>query len=346
MLYKHKIKLIPVLTMVALIAATLSVNVSKAASVVVLSDTMSNQTISALSSHSMVFQVPSGVPPLGTIVVTFPAGFNTTTLAFGTMTAAQGVTSALGTPIVLGASALTTTWGVTVTTTTVTLTSASGTVAAGNYVGITMSTLAAPLITNPGSTGSKIITIAAGADTGSLAVPILTNGLVTITATVDPTITFAIRNAADNADVSTCVLGTLSTAVSSCSYRLAVSTNATSGYTISLNASTGLKSGVNTIAPIGEGTVGTPAAEGYGIAVVAPTTGSVGTFTRLTNFLTDDSSVPVLSVTPLLSVDKPASHIDGTTTATTLITHKAEISAVTPAGAYSQVVTWTVVGNF
>lgn len=346
MLYKHKIKFIPVLTMVALIAVTLSVNVSKAASVVVLSDTMSNQTISALSSHNMVFQVPSGVPALGTIVVTFPTGFNTTTLAFGTMTAAQGVTSALGTPIVLGASALTTTWGVTVTATTVTLTSASGTVVAGNYVGITMSTPAAPLITNPGSTGSKIITIAAGADTGSLAVPILTNGLVTITATVDPTITFAIRNAADNADVSTCALGTITTAaVSPCAYRLAVSTNATSGYTISLNAPTGLKSGVNTIANIGEGTV-TLGVEGYGIAVVAPTTGSVGTFVRTTNFLTDDSSVPVLSVTPLLSVDKPASHIDGTITATTLITHKAAISAVTPAGAYSQVVTWTVVGNF
>jgi len=345
MLYKHKIKFIPVLAMVALIAATLSINVSKAATVVVLSDTMSNQTISALSSHNMVFQVPSGVAAAGTIVITFPSGFDTTTLAFGTMTAAQGATSSLGTSMTLGASASGATWGVAVTTTTVTLTSGTGTVTAGNYVGITMSTPAAPLITNPGTTGSKLITIAAGVDTGSLAVPILTDGLVTITATVDPTITLTLSS-------NTCALGTLASGVNqTCQYNVTVSTNATGGYTGYIRDDGNLRNATDDINDVTGGAVAA-GTEAYGVATSDSTSNAILTAqggSALTSgaCTSADGVGGSVAAAPLTATNQTftvaAAPVSGDIT---YLCHSASITAITPAGSFASISTITVAGNF
>lgn len=171
---------------------------------------------------------------------------------------------------------------------------------------------------------------------------------VDISATIDPAISFQIRSADDTTDTSSCSLGSLSTgAVATCAYRLAVGTNATGGYTLYLKADGGLVSGANEIDAVVENSTVSTGVEGYGIAVDAATTGFAAGATAGAqgDFTDNDTPVPA-SVTALFNVDKPAAYTALTLTDSTLITHRAAISAFTPAGSYAQTITYTVTGNF
>lgn len=342
---------------VAIVAASLSINASLAASITGMSDTMTNQTASAFSDHVIKFTTPTGAADASdTIIVTFPSDFDFTGADDTFVTLSHGATTGLETAEVLAAAPSASDWGLVFSggsSLVMTFTAPSdGTgaavIAPNDKIVITL-TNTTDVFKNATSSGSYPITIAGTfGDTGSFAVPIITNGTVDITATVDPTITFAIRTADDTGTTSTCSLGTLTTgSVATCAYRLAVDTNASAGYTIYAKANGGLLSGSDEIDAIAEdGTVST-GVEGYGIAVTGATTGGAAgaTYTEEGVFNDDDTPLPTVT-TSLFNIDKPADYTPLTLTDSTLVTHRAAISAITPAGSYTQTVTYTVTGSF
>ncbi len=180
---------------------------------------------------------------------------------------------------------------------------------------------------------------------------------VLVTATVTPTLSFIIRNTGDTADTNECPLGILTTSgVSTCSYRLAVATNASGGFQVQINSDGTLNSGANDINAIAEDGTVTAGTEGYGIAVTGATSGGNNgsdvynqPVTEDGNFNDDDTPVPAVA-TNFVSFTNTFVYVpfgtDGDLTDTTLVTHRAAISAGTPAGLYDQVVTYTVTATF
>ena len=177
---------------------------------------------------------------------------------------------------------------------------------------------------------------------------------VTVTAVVTPLLSFSIRNSADTADTNACALGTLTLAgVNTCSYRLKVTTNSNSGYTVTINSDGDLRlSGSGDVAdaldidPIVEDTTVTAGTERYGIAFNggASTTGSI---TESGNFNDDDTPIPISSATSLYTSsggNNPGA--SGDTTNTALVTHRAAMDGGTQTGSYSQIVTYTATASF
>jgi len=209
----------------------------ESASLTAVSDTMSRLKVSENSNHEISFVTPTGVAAGQKIKVTFSANF------------ASGLNSVDyldmdleddGADLTLAGTCTTTTWGAVVDTRTVTFTSCTGAIVASSVVKVKIGTNAdAPTvgdtqIVNPSGAGSNTISIATttsgdvNIDTGALAVPIMTEDQVTVSATVDPSITSSLS-------ASTCSLGTLtSTSTGFCSYTNTVNTNASSGYVATL----------------------------------------------------------------------------------------------------------------
>jgi hypothetical protein len=158
---------------------------------------------------------------------------------------------------------------------------------------------------------------------------------VTITGTVEPTLSLTLSSNA-------CALGTLvSTAINTCSYTTTVATNATGGYTSYIRATDGLISGAN---EIDTGTTVDEATEAYGVAtdgtsnvdiqegITCPVSGLTDAVT--TTALIDNDDMSLASSTTPESGDA------------VIVCHAASITAVTPAGNYTQTVTITAIGNF
>ena len=186
---------------------------------------------------------------------------------------------------------------------------------------------------------------------------------VQVTAIVPPVLTFAIRNSADSAEQSTagtqkvCNLGVLSlTAVSSCAYRLKVTTNANSGYTISYNSDTRLYNGSYNFTDSAIGSPGTTIAAGtemYGVILTKGAISSGASVTRnSTKFSTDPDAAKSFRITeaagPYTVLTAAGYNAPGATdtTNTTLMTHEAAISGSTPTGSYSHIITYTVAATF
>lgn len=341
MLYKHKIKFIPVLTMVALIATTLSVNVSKAAATSAI-DLMSNQNTSVTSNHVVKFIAVTavGAPEAGlTYTFTYQAGFTTvSSITDSDVTFTHGPSTGAETSETVAASASATDWGFGVSGQVITLTSptdgiGAGAISANDTLIVTIG--GANKVTNPSSTGNYTVVLGGTVgDTATATVPIIAPASVTITATVEPTITFSVRNSADSADTSTCSLGVLTTVgVSTCTYKLKHATNATTGIVISVIADGALRNAAHSITnPTGAVNTG----EEYGFVVNStPVTDE----TVSGSYATPDQIVPVISTTIITNVNPHVNTLD-------TVVHSASISAVTPAGSYTQVVTWTAVGQF
>lgn len=185
---------------------------------------------------------------------------------------------------------------------------------------------------------------------------------VTVTAKVATTLEFAIRNAADDADTNSCDLGTLDTSsVSTCQYRLKVTTNASDGYDVSFKVDGDLRKGsdaeaadvdnidsddvVSGSAPIGAGT------ESYGVLLDAGDA-TVGTVSEAdpyqnTNHQPFGYDVAYVAADDFYSSDGPNIPADtADTTNTALVTHAATIDAETAAGNYAQEVKYYVTANF
>lgn len=178
-------------------------------------------------------------------------------------------------------------------------------------------------VTNP-TAGNDIPIYLAGTvgDSGSVAISIIADDQVSVTATVDPVITFSISS-------SSCALGTLSTAsVSSCYYSVTTTTNAEDGYSTTIVEDGNLRDGSNDIDDVADGTV-TAGAEEYGIGL----TGTDRSFT-------DHQAITTTALTIAQDVTGPIS------SQVVTVGHHAAISTSTVAGIYSHIVTLISTGTF
>ena len=270
-----------------------------------------------------------------------------------------------GADVALAGAAAASTLGVAVTATTITFTQDSVTpvaIASGSVITIEIGTNVAasadkqPVTPTAGGTYSIAIGGTFGGS-GTIYVPITSTAdddQVTVSATVDTIMTFAIRDSGDTADTNACSLGTITTtAVSTCQYRLKIGTNTTSGFQLGLWADDQLNQATASIDidDITENSTVTAGTEGHGIAVASPTSaGTVGTATTWTEqspFDDDDTPIPVGEANmDVIFASNGTQDVDmsgtGDTTGTTLITHRAAISTATQAGSYDQLVTYSV----
>ena len=173
-------------------------------------------------------------------------------------------------------------------------------------------------------------------------------------------LTFAIRNAGDTAVASVCDLGFASTtAATTCSYRLKITTNIIEGYVVYVKSDGPLINVTATIADAGVGTGG-----GGGTLITNATAGTAryGVLSTIGTLTGGDpiskpavydagtlNSVRITNTTSNIFVtasgqNNPA--ITGATANTILVTHNLNIASSTVGGLYGHTLTYTVVPNF
>ena len=310
---------------------------ASAASLTSVKDVVSTMKASTAANHTITFVTPTGITSAGsqTAVINFGAGFDLATNSVTTTDVEVSATS--GTLVVTSVigQAITLTCTVNVNAG-ATVTVKVGTNAAG---GVNQ-------IINGAAGNSKTISIGGTmADSGILATAWLTDDVVNVTATVNPTLEFSISD-------NTVGFGTLTTsqvtwangaatgsAVATPAHTMSIGTNAVGGYSITYNGAT-LTSGANTIsaATVAGDVDGTPGTEQFGVAFTAA--GGSGSITAAY----DDSSnnwdfVPS-------TVTQFASHNGSTATRTISAYYKANIAANTEYGAYATNITYTATGTF
>lgn len=157
-----------------------------------------------------------------------------------------------------------------------------------------------------------------------------TNDRVTVTATVEPTLSFTITQSG-----GTTALGTLtSSSFNTDAVTLSVSTNATSGADVTMTAA-GLTDGTNGIGQTAA-LAGTEVAGTY----YKVSTNAVPSFTTVNGAVTTTNGADMLASQTVY---------DGTTAvaaASTTVTIGAQATAITPAGNYSDTLTFTATGTF
>ena len=167
---------------------------------------------------------------------------------------------------------------------------------------------------------------------------------------------FAIRDTTDTSNTNLCDMGDLTiAAVGNCEYRLKVTTNARLGYTINSTTTGNFTNGTDNFnnAAVGTGgTGGTAIAAGtehYGVIITKGSiTGAAGTTTLASAFNggANDVAYTHTASSTILTANKPNSPATTDVTNTTLVRHEAAISSNTPAGIYSQTVTYTIAPSF
>lgn len=180
---------------------------ANAANLTLVSNTLSDSDVSALSNHTVRFTLATssaGVSGGQTMVLTFPGGFT-----LGSVALADIDLSKNGADQTLAGAAGLNQWGVTVGASTITFTSGTGS-AVGTATDAfiirvgTNATGGTNRVTNP-TAGSYEFIVTAGADTGRTRVAILDN--VDVTAIVNTSFTFVVAGLA----TSTSVNGTTTT---------------------------------------------------------------------------------------------------------------------------------------
>lgn len=234
-----------------------------AAAITTISDTMSNQTVSATSTHTIKFTTPSGASlNTSTIILTFPTDYNFTSKTIGTVSFTHGASTGLENTETLAASPSATAWGAVFSGTQnriLTLTAptdgiGAAAVALNDKIIITYTGTNS---INPTTPGSYTMTVSGTfGDAGDITNNILTNSQVAVTATVPQSLTFSIS--ANSIAFGTLTSGAARFASSTAAgqatevaaHTVIVGTNAGNGYTMTVNGNT-LTSGVNTITAIG-----------------------------------------------------------------------------------------------
>jgi len=325
------------------------VQVAYAASLTSLSDTMSSSKISTLSSHVLKFTTPTGAADSSdTIIITFPSDFNFTSKTIGTVTFTHGATTGAESSETLAASPSGTAWGAVFSGTQnriLTLTAptdgvGTAAIAASDKVIITYDSTNS---TNASSATSYAIAVSgAFGDTGTITVNILSDDQVAVTATVSQSLTFSISD-------NTIEFGTLSASAAQYAdnsagdaseveaHTLIVGTNASNGYTMTLNGAT-LTSGANTITAIGSSnTASSAGTEQFGLRMTA--SGGSGAVTApyaAAGFAFDSAAFP----------DQVASASGASTNTTYSARYLANITSSTEAGSYSATLTYVATANF
>jgi len=338
-------KIYTILLALLLVAVFNPITTVKAAALTNVSDTLSTLTELTAADHTIVFTTPSGVAAGETITITFPDSFASglNGVDFADMDLNDG------SEITLAATCSGATWGAAVSGRTITFTSCTDAIDPASTVTIEIGLNASggdTQIVNPVAADSLNIDIAGTmADSGSLAISIISDDSISVTASVDPTITFAI-NEAD----MTIGFGTLSdsaaryatgdgngSAVETEAHTMSCSTNADHGYSITINGTT-LTSGSNTIDAIGAvNSASNPGTEQFGLRMTASGgSGAVSAPYAASGFAFDTASFP----------DEVAAASGPSTTTTYSVRYLANISSTTEAGSYTTTLTYVATATF
>ena len=208
-MFKKITSFVLVLSFIVVNFGFITPNEAMAASLTSLSDTTSNLTAAAVSNHTIKFTTPTGVASGQTIILTFD---NATSIPAG-LTFADIDLQDDGVDVVLAAAPAGATWGAVRTSATViTFTNGTTAVAAGSVVTIktgTNATGGVNQITN-GPVGTTTLRITGSfGDTGVIAMSIIANGVVAVSAQVLSDISFTVSSNA-------IYFGNLKSAGSSC----------------------------------------------------------------------------------------------------------------------------------
>ena len=347
-------------TLIAIIALT-HIRTVYAAALNTLSDAQSSLKISTLSDHTFQFITPTGIAAGQGISITLPSGYATGTLAVANFdvatTTAASCTSFVDGPVVASSSGFGTSWGVSQATSTIYVYAGSNNfVTAGKCIQIRIGSNAisqasgTSQITNPSSPGAYAISIAGFGDNGTITQNIITDDTVAMTGTVNQSISFSIST-------TTIYFGTLAVGsarfasstntsgdtIETIAHSITVSTNAPSGFNLSIKGQTltSQQNASNTISAIGasaaSSTLGT---EQFGIR--ATSTGGTGVTIDPTYAFTTSYGYDATATTS-------ASFAIGTN-ATNPVTfglrYLANIAGLTEAGTYVASIVYVATANF
>jgi hypothetical protein len=174
-------------------------------------------------------------------------------------------------------------------------------------------------------------------DTGTVASS--TAGQITVTASVDETLTFTLASA-------TVPLGSLTTsATGSGVSSMTASTNAINGYSITV-AGTTLTSGANTITALASPTASSTNAKQFGINLMGNSTPAVGSAVSGSGSGVPAAGYNTADLFKFVSGDTVASATAPTNSNTFTTSYIANIDGVTPPGNYSTVLTYVATANF
>jgi hypothetical protein len=326
-----------------LVVSTFNFHIHKvnAASLTDISDTQTNQTSGALSSHSITFATPTGIGTSSTTVLTFDNG-----------TSISGITSADVSIYVNGIIATSTfgaagptTWGFSNTSNTITVTAPStGTPASASssiviIVGSQVSGGTDRILN--GAVGITTLTIGGSITDGGYAnLFVVVNSIINITAAVVPTITFSISS-------NTLQFGALTTgaaryatstaggsSIDTTAHTLILSTNSTSGFNITFQGTT-LTASSGAIAPlVVAATSSLPGTEQFGLN--SDISGGMGTSVGA-NYATPSLFYFGATAT---TTDLLGSGNSPTTAVTYSVHYIANISGSTHSGSYSSNITY------
>ncbi len=238
-------------------AGLFNVSVARAASLTLLSDTLTDETTAALTNNDILFTTSSTIPTSGTITLSFSAGTVTTISTSDVFLSVAG-----GGNLAVVGPADATHWGfIRTSATLITITAPSSGSTSSSAIEIK---LLNNKFTN-GAAGSTVLTITTtnaaftALDTGTIAIPILspttTGDQVAVTATVNPTISFSLDSNSVDFGALTPGTGKWATSPSGsggsgsdvAATNMTISTNAAHGYTLTYTAAAPLTSGSNTI---------------------------------------------------------------------------------------------------
>ena len=287
-------------------------NTARAAALTTVSDTLSDSDLSASADHTIVFTTPTGIAVDALLVITFAGAFGTTAIDYDDIDLAV---SGVG-DVTLAASPTGSTWGAVMTSDVLTFTNGNAAVAAGKTITIEIGDHSsqgdgATQITNPSSAGTVSVVIGGGfGDTGTAMVAIIDD--VVVSASVGTSFTFVISgvnsgvsgkvngegDSGGTVDVTTSATaipwGSL-TATSDylAAQKLAVTTNASNGYSVVLVMDQALTSSAGDTIDFfvdGSGTT-----DDLDWAAPATTIGSVATYGHM-GFTSDDADITAADV--------------------------------------------------
>ena len=187
-------------------------------------------------------------------------------------------------------------------------------------------------------------------DTGTVAVS--TAEQITVSASVDETLTFCVgtsgvtTSSCAGATGSAVNLGTLSSSsTSSSTSQFGVTTNAESGYSVTLNGTT-LTSGSNTISALASQTAATTGTEQFGINLVANATPSVGADPDGAGDATPTANYGTADQFRFVTGDSIASDAEADAFRRFTVSYIANISGATEPGTYQAVLTFICTATF
>ncbi|MFA6392183.1 MAG: hypothetical protein WCW66_05585 [Patescibacteria group bacterium] len=331
-----------------------------AANLTKVSDTLSTLTQNVVANHTILFVTPTGVQAsTDTITIDF-TDFTVGTVEFGDIDIAEdddGTCDGAWSDKTVAATAGVGAWGAAFTGASLTLTpptnAAAGEIDAGFCVQVEIGLNADggnAQLQSPNDTNTHVLEIAGVfADAGQYALDFVADDSVNVTATVDPSITFAISDIAIGfGDLTSANVryatgdATGADADSAAAHTLSVGTNATDGYIVTYYGAT-LTSGGDTISVAGftDDANGTPGTEQF--AMGFSTNGNTTIPAGYDHNATAGSRDWTFVASTLTTI---ASEAIPTATETISAFYLANIAADTEAGSYATDITYIATATF